>query len=87
MTPELIQSIKKMDEFSKQVRFLSKNNINTEEELLNYEKSAYERINPLKVKEKIYGKSIKELKMMMKGKILKMKLLKFLKRLRHLLKK
>ena len=48
MTPELIQSIKKMDEFSKQVRFLSKNNINTEEELLNYEKSAYERINPLK---------------------------------------
>ena len=48
MTPELIQAIKKMDEFSKQVRFLSKNNINTEEELLNYEKSAYERINPLK---------------------------------------
>ena len=48
MTPELIQAIKKMDEFSKQVRFLSKNNINTEEELLNYEKSAYDRINPLK---------------------------------------
>ena len=48
MTPELIQAIKKMDEFSKQVRFLSKNNINTEQELLNYEKSAYERINPLK---------------------------------------
>lgn len=48
MTPELIQSIKKMDEFSKQVRFLSKNNINTEEELLNYEKLAYDRINPLK---------------------------------------
>ena len=48
MTPELIQAIKKMDEFSKQVRFLSKNNINTEEELLNYEKLAYDRINPLK---------------------------------------
>ena len=48
MTPELIQSIKKMYEFSKQVRFLSKNNINTEEELLDYEKSAYDRINPLK---------------------------------------
>ena len=48
ITPELIQAIRKMDEFSKQVRFLSKNNINTEEELLNYEKSAYDRINPLK---------------------------------------
>lgn len=48
ITPELIQAIRKMDEFSKQVCFLSKNNINTEEELLNYEKSAYDRINPLK---------------------------------------
>ena len=36
---------------------------------------------------KIYGKSIKELKMMMKEKILRRKLLKFLKRLCHLLKK
>lgn len=43
MTPELIQAIKKLDEFSNQVRFLAKNNINTEQELLDYEK-----IKPLK---------------------------------------
>lgn len=48
MTPELISEIKKMDEFSKQVRFVCKNNINTEQELMNYQKSAYERMNLLK---------------------------------------
>ncbi len=48
MTPELIQAIKKMDEFSKQVRFVCKNTINTEKELLDYQKSTYEKINPLK---------------------------------------
>ncbi len=48
ITPELIQAIKKMDEFSKQVRFVCKNNINTEQELLDYQKSVYEKINPLK---------------------------------------
>ena len=48
ITPELIQAIKKMDEFSKQVRFVFKNNINTEQELLDYQKSAYEKINLLK---------------------------------------
>lgn len=48
MTPELIQAIKRMDEFSKQVRFVCKNNINTEQELLDYQKLAYEKINPLK---------------------------------------
>ncbi len=48
MTPELINAIKKMDEFSKQVRFVCKNNINTEQELLDYQKSVYEKINPLK---------------------------------------
>ncbi len=48
MMPELIQAIKKMNEFSKQVRFVCKNNINTEQELLDYQRSAYEKINPLK---------------------------------------
>ena len=48
ITPELIAEIKKMDEYSNQARFLIKNNINTEQELLNFEKSAYERVNPLK---------------------------------------
>ena len=48
MTPKLLNEIKKMDEFSKQVRFVCKNNINTEQELLAYQNSAYEKINPLK---------------------------------------
>ena len=48
MTPKLLNEIKKMDGFSKQVRFVCKNNINTEQELLAYQKSAYEKINPLK---------------------------------------
>jgi len=48
MTPELIREIKKLDEFSMQVRFLCKNNINSEQELLDYQKSTYEKINPLK---------------------------------------
>ena len=48
MTPKLLNEIKKMDEFSKQVRFVCKNDINTEQELLDYQKSAYEKINPLK---------------------------------------
>ena len=50
MTPELIAEIKKMDEYSNQARFLANNNINTEQELLDFEKSAYERVNPLKGK-------------------------------------
>ena len=48
ITPELIQAIKKMDGFSKQVRFVCKNNINTEQELIDYQRSTYEKINPLK---------------------------------------
>ncbi len=39
-----------MDEYSNQARFLANNNINTEQELLEFEKSAYERVNPLKSK-------------------------------------
>lgn len=48
MTPELIAEIKKMDKYSNQANFLANNNINTEQELLEFEKSAYERVNPLK---------------------------------------
>ena len=50
MTPELIAEIKQMDDYSNQARFLANNNINTEQELLEFEKSAYERVNPLKSK-------------------------------------
>lgn len=62
MTPELIQAIKKMDEFSKQVRFVCKNNINTEQELLDYQKSAYEKINPLKSERENLWKKLKRAK-------------------------
>ena len=48
ITPELIREIKKMDEYSNQAKLLATNNIKTEEELLNFEKSIYEKINPLK---------------------------------------
>ena len=37
-----------MDEYSNQAKLLVTNNINTEEELLKFEKSIYEKINPLK---------------------------------------
>lgn len=62
MTPELIQAIKKMDEFSKQVRFVCKNNINTEQELLDYQKLAYEKINPLKSERENLWKKLKRAK-------------------------
>ena len=48
--PELIAEIKKMDEYSNQAIFLAKNNINTEQELFNFERSVYGRLNPLKSK-------------------------------------
>jgi len=62
MTPELISAIKKMDEFSKQVRFVCENNINTEQELLDYQKSAYEKINPLKSERENLWKKLKRAK-------------------------
>lgn len=62
MTPELISAIKKTDEFSKQVRFVCKNNINTEQELLDYQKSAYEKINPLKSERENLWKKLKRAK-------------------------
>lgn len=39
-----------MDEYSNQAKFLANNHINTEQELLDFEKYAYERVNPLKSK-------------------------------------
>ena len=47
LMPYLIQEIKKMDEFSKQVEFLVKYNIETDEQLLDFKKSAYEKLAPL----------------------------------------
>ena len=48
ITPELVAELKKMDKFSNQAKFLAKYNINTEQELLDFEKEAYEKVNPLK---------------------------------------
>lgn len=48
MTPELIKELKQMDEYSNQAKFLARNKIDTEEQLLNFEKSAYEKLAPLK---------------------------------------
>lgn len=48
MTPELLKEIKQMDEYSNQARFLAKYKINTEQELSDFKKSAYDKINPLK---------------------------------------
>lgn len=48
MTPELLKKIKQMDEYSNQAKFLAKYKINTEQELSNFQKSPYNKINPLK---------------------------------------
>lgn len=62
MTPELIAEIKKMDEYSNQARFLARYNINTNQDLLNFEKSAYEKVNPLKSKRENLWKKHKRAK-------------------------
>lgn len=62
ITPELIREIKKMDEYSNQAELLATNNINTEEDLLKFEKSIYEKINPLKSKRENLWKKHKKAK-------------------------
>lgn len=62
MTPELINAIKKMNEFSEQVRFVCKNKLETEEDVIEYKKSAYEKINPLKSKRENLWKKHKRAK-------------------------
>lgn len=62
MTPELIAEIKQMDEFSNQARFLARHNINTSQDLLEFEKLAYEKVNPLKSKRENLWKKHKRAK-------------------------
>ena len=62
ITPELIREIKKMDEYSKQAIFLVKNKINTDEQLLNFEKATYEKINPLKSERENLWRKLKKAK-------------------------
>lgn len=62
MTPELISEIKQMDEFSNQARFLARYNINTSQDLFEFEKLAYEKVNPLKSKRENLWKKHKRVK-------------------------
>lgn len=62
ITPELISEIKKMDEYSNQARFLARYNINTSQDLLEFEKLAYEKVNPLKSKRENLWKKHKRVK-------------------------
>lgn len=62
MTPTLIAELKQLDEFSNQARFLTRYNINTNQDLLNFERSAYEKVNPLKSKRENLWKKHKRAK-------------------------
>lgn len=62
MTPTLIAELKQLDEFSNQARFLTRYNINTNQDLLNFEKSAYEKVNSLKSKRENLWKKHKRVK-------------------------
>ena len=61
-TPELIREIKQIHEYSKQADFLTKYNIKTEAELNNFEKSVYEKLNPLKSERENLWKKQKRVK-------------------------
>lgn len=61
-TPELIREIKQMHEYSNQADFLTKYNIKTEAELNAFEKSVYDKINPLKSERENLWKKYKRVK-------------------------
>lgn len=48
MAPELLHAIKEMDEFSKRVRFLCKYNLETDVDVMEFKKSAYQKLSLLK---------------------------------------
>ena len=50
MTPELLHAIKEMDEFSKRARFLCKYNLETDVDVMEFKKSTYQKLSPLKSK-------------------------------------
>ena len=62
MPPKLIAELKQLDEFSNQARFLARYNINTSQNLLEFEKLAYEKANPLKSKRENLWKKHKRAK-------------------------
>ena len=48
MTPELLHAIKEMNEFSERARFLCKYNLETDIDVMEFKKSAYQKLSPLK---------------------------------------
>lgn len=62
MTPTLIAELKQLDEYSNQARFLARYNINTSQDLLEFERLAYEKVNPLKSKRENLWKKHKRAK-------------------------
>ena len=48
ITPEMVQALKQMEEYSKQAIFLSKNNLQTEEQLIDFEIATHIKLAPLK---------------------------------------
>ena len=85
-TPDLIREIKQMHEYSKQADFLTKYNIKTEIELNTFEKSIYEKMNPLKSERENLWKKHKRAKTENENPKLKIRLQKFLKKCFLLLK-
>lgn len=62
VSPELIHESKKLDEFSKRVRFLCSNHIETDIDLENFEKETYKKLAPLKSKRENLWKKHKKAK-------------------------
>ncbi|MBQ9314522.1 MAG: relaxase/mobilization nuclease domain-containing protein [Clostridia bacterium] len=48
ITPQMIQALKQMEEYSKQARFLCKYNVHTEEQLIDFEVTTHTQLAPLK---------------------------------------
>lgn len=62
MTPELIKAIKQLDEYSKQARFLGRYKIETDEQLVEFEKSTYRIIKLLKSERENLWRAYKRVK-------------------------
>ncbi len=62
LSPELIHESKKLDEFSKRVRFLCSNKIETDIDLDKLKKETYEKLAPLKSKRESLWKKHKKAK-------------------------
>lgn len=48
ITPETLHAIKEINEFSNRIRFLCKHNLETDVDVMEFKKSAYQKLSPLK---------------------------------------